>query len=77
MAIDHLKTEPGPPSSRAHQPITPELDEIVLKLLSKSPDQRYRTAAELSEALRAIPVAQAWTQTRARSVWKSESTRAS
>ncbi|HGY90508.1 MAG TPA: serine/threonine protein kinase [Planctomycetes bacterium] len=75
MAIDHLKTEPRAPSQATSQAIPPEFDAIVLRLLSKSPDQRFRTAGELSEALRAVPLDQAWTQNRARSVWKSEPTR--
>ena len=39
-----------PPSSRRSD-ISPELDEIVLRLLAKSPDDRFQTADEVLEAI--------------------------
>jgi serine/threonine protein kinase len=42
--------EPPPPSSR-RPGIAPELDHIVLKMLSKDPDRRYQSADELVDAL--------------------------
>jgi len=46
-----IVTEPPIPPSARRQGIPPELDQIVLRLLSKEPDDRYQTADELVEAL--------------------------
>ncbi len=44
----HLKTVPGPPSQKVPgQNIPPLLDQIVIKLVQKSRDDRYRDTAEL------------------------------
>lgn len=49
-ANQHLHTRPIPP--RQLNPLIPvELDEIVLKVLSKEPSQRYRTADQLGRVL--------------------------
>ncbi|HRW08719.1 MAG TPA: serine/threonine-protein kinase [Caldilineaceae bacterium] len=45
----HLHTPPPPPSEFAY--VSPGLEAIVLKLLAKDPDKRFRTGAELLQAL--------------------------
>nr|MBA2543727.1 protein kinase [Deltaproteobacteria bacterium] len=45
--------EPPPPSSR-RPGISPELDHIVLRLLSKDPNRRYQNGDELIEALEEV-----------------------
>jgi serine/threonine protein kinase len=44
-----------PPSSRRRD-IPPELDKLVLRALTKSPDDRYQTAEELTEAIEHVAV---------------------
>ena len=45
-----LKDEPGP--MRTHRPELPaELDSIVMRTLAKDPNERFQTAAQLSDAL--------------------------
>ncbi len=60
VAYQHVREEPNPPS--IHDPeITPEMDAIVLKALTKDPDYRYQSAdemrADIEAALEGRPVA--------------------
>ncbi len=51
---DHMEAivlGPTPPPSSVRDDVPPELDAIVLKLLAKSPADRYQTAEELVEAI--------------------------
>jgi serine/threonine-protein kinase len=51
----HLKTVPGPPSQKVpQQNIPPLLDQIVIKLVQKSRDDRYKDTAELRGELAKI-----------------------
>jgi serine/threonine-protein kinase len=50
LTLMHLQTPPPRPSEVA--PVPPALDEVVLRCLAKSPDDRYATAPEFLEALR-------------------------
>jgi eukaryotic-like serine/threonine-protein kinase len=70
MIVDHLKTAPARPSKRCSAQILPEMEEIVLKCLMKSPDERYQTAGELSAALQAIPGLVPWTQRDSKKWWE-------
>jgi len=68
--VDHVKTAPKPPSEFCELPIPPELDAVVLRCLEKRPEDRFQSATEVADALRAIPFAEPWTQARAREWWK-------
>jgi len=48
----HIFTPPPPPSSIA--PVTPMLEQIILRALAKDPDHRFRTAEEMIAALQAV-----------------------
>ncbi len=50
IAMKHVREAPTPPR-RAKPEISPALEAINLKLLSKDPEHRYASAAELSEDL--------------------------
>jgi serine/threonine-protein kinase len=49
-----LTQPPKPPSYFAPRPIAAQLDRVVLKALQISPNDRYQTASEFSEALREV-----------------------
>ena len=49
--IDHVHTEPVPPSARLGQPLTRELDRFVLDCLRKKPEDRPSDASELLERI--------------------------
>src|SRR5213076_390295 len=46
VAYQHVREEPQPPSIYDHE-VTPEMDAIVLKALTKDPDYRYQSADEM------------------------------
>jgi beta-lactam-binding protein with PASTA domain/predicted Ser/Thr protein kinase len=46
VAYQHVRKAPVPPSQR-HDGISPELDAVVLKALTKNPENRYQTAADM------------------------------
>ncbi len=61
---------PRPPSAITSQPIPPALDQVVLKALSKRPEDRFSSAAEFSAAIEQAvapasspPLPQSWLQT--------------
>ncbi|WP_372408602.1 Stk1 family PASTA domain-containing Ser/Thr kinase [Streptomyces luteireticuli] len=62
VAYQHVREEPNPPSAFDPE-ITPEMDAIVLKALTKDPDYRYQSAdemrADIEAALEGRPVAAA------------------
>jgi serine/threonine-protein kinase len=57
MIAMRLTQPPKPPSYFAPRPIAPQLDEVVLKALQLSPNQRYQTAGEFRRALNDVRAA--------------------
>jgi serine/threonine protein kinase/Tfp pilus assembly protein PilF len=53
IAANVLHFDPPPPSSISPS-VPPELDAIILKALSKNPDKRYQSAAELISDVRSV-----------------------
>lgn len=60
---------PVPPSTRAELPTPAALDRLVLACLAQDPNQRPRSARELSRRLAEIHDVSAWTEERAREWW--------
>src|SRR4030095_15942671 len=69
LLIDHVKTIPKRPSQISELPIPEEMDAIVMRCLEKSPDDRFQTPRELSEALSKIPNLNHWSQRDAKEWW--------
>ncbi|MFK7990223.1 MAG: serine/threonine-protein kinase [Sandaracinaceae bacterium] len=67
MAVSHVKEFPTMPSR--HAPVPPDMDELVLWLLSKSAKERPRTARAV--AARLAPLSAGWSQERARAWWNA------
>jgi serine/threonine-protein kinase len=74
---DHVHAAPAPPSTRSSQPIPPELESLILACLSKDPEQRPASAAELQSRLEAIAGPEPWTLERARQWWSQNAPRLS
>jgi serine/threonine-protein kinase len=69
--LRHAHDIPVPPSHRSELNIPPALDEVILATLAKNPDDRPRSAAELSRRLlAAIPESERWTEERAGHWWE-------
>jgi eukaryotic-like serine/threonine-protein kinase len=52
--LDRIRTLPIPAPSAANPEVGPELDRIVLKALARDPEQRWRSAAEMRDAIGVI-----------------------
>lgn len=68
MMAKHLSVEPVPPSRRTTLPVPAALDAAVLACLAKRPEERPRSAAELSRLLAAVQV-EPWGEELAREWW--------
>ncbi|MCC6587671.1 MAG: protein kinase [Bryobacterales bacterium] len=69
VALEHIQSQPVPPSQRAELPVSPELDSVILECLAKKPVERPRTALDLKERLlRAVP-GREWTPDEAEEWW--------
>jgi len=71
IAMAHVQKAPVPPRQRTEMPISPNLEAIVMKLLEKEPNNRPRSAQELSRLLRAMPDVPRWTKEQAMSWWQT------
>jgi tRNA A-37 threonylcarbamoyl transferase component Bud32 len=68
--LKHVRERAPRPSEHSELPIPPELDQLVLDCLSKDPNARPQTAAELAMRLAAIPVAAPWSVDDGREWWR-------
>jgi eukaryotic-like serine/threonine-protein kinase len=70
LVMQHVQTQPTPPSARTQLRIPAALDQLVLSCLAKDPAERPQTARELSRRLTEVcEVGAAWTEDRAREWW--------
>jgi serine/threonine-protein kinase len=65
----HLHTPPTPPSARLGRPVPAELEQLVLRCLAKSRDDRPRDAARLRDELIACELGDSWPSERATRWW--------
>lgn len=70
MLAAHSQQQPVAPSKRVELPIPVELDDLILALLAKNPNDRPQSARELSERLAEIPLATPWTHDRSETWWR-------
>jgi hypothetical protein len=67
ICMQHVEAMPVPPSRYVEVPA--ELEAIIMRCLEKRPADRFATATDLGEALRALPNG-GWTDAKARQWWQ-------
>jgi len=70
MLLQHVQTQPVPPSTRSELAIPKQLDSILMMCLEKDPVKRPASALELESTLARVPCEAAWTNERAREWWQ-------
>ena len=71
----HLQTEPEGLSKRLGKPVPPKLEALILRALSKDPDERPESARAFADALHACDDVAAWDELDARRYWRERATR--
>ncbi len=66
-----VKQAPPHPSERVSHPMSPDLAELIMQCLAKSPDQRPASAEVLDQALAGCAFAVAWTSLDAEQWWQA------
>ncbi len=69
VLIDHVKTQPKRPSEISELDIPVELEDIVMRLLEKKPEDRFESAEDLEDALQALAFELPWNRKKAREWW--------
>ena len=70
VILQHIRSEPVPPSVRLGRPVPPALEALLMRCLAKQPANRPQDAAEVGDLLQAAGADQ-WTQEEARSWWRT------
>jgi serine/threonine-protein kinase len=70
VCLGHLHTAPTPPSERVGEPISAELEALILECLAKRPEERPQTARQICERLASLPEFGAWTEADALAWWE-------
>lgn len=73
----HVHTEPAAASTQTDLSVPLELDELILRCLAKSPEDRPPDASHLDDELAAIAAAHPWTGEQSLSWWESQRPRES
>jgi hypothetical protein len=70
VCLAHLRQSPQSPSERIKKPISPHLEAVILRCLSKNPKDRPPSARALSDDLSKCETAGTWTRTDADTWWE-------
>jgi serine/threonine protein kinase len=70
MLLQHVQTQPIPPSARTELPIPRELDDLVLSCLEKDPDKRPQDADNLYRLAYGCKSCEQWTSDTAKAWWE-------
>jgi eukaryotic-like serine/threonine-protein kinase len=70
VLMQHLHTQPVPPSQRTEMPIPRELDDLVMACLQKDPNRRPQDAGQLFQMACEARNCDGWSAAQARSWWE-------
>ena len=70
LCMQHVKETPEPPSQRLKQPVSPDLENAILRCLAKNPADRPASAAVLLSELEGCKLAHPWTSADAQAWWE-------
>lgn len=70
IGMKHLETLPEPPSQRLGYPVPWPLEQLIMRCLSKDPDERFGDAGELLRALETLALADPWSPSEALEWWQ-------
>jgi eukaryotic-like serine/threonine-protein kinase len=70
LCMQHVKETPEPPSQRLKRPVSPDLENVILRCLAKKPEDRPDSAAVLLGELEKCKLAHPWTSADARAWWE-------
>jgi serine/threonine-protein kinase len=70
-ALAHVQKEPVPPSQRTELPVPESLEKVILHCLGKKPEDRPRSAQELSRLLSSCHGLAPWGDDQANEWWRT------
>jgi eukaryotic-like serine/threonine-protein kinase len=73
VLLKQVAAPPDPPSARLQQPVSPDLESLLMRCLAKKPSDRPAGAVALSEALARCSACGSWTEREAHEWWKTHS----
>jgi serine/threonine-protein kinase len=72
MMLQHIQSEPVPPSRVSELEVPPELDQVLLRCLSKKPSDRPKNTMELANLLACVPLKEPWTRDHSELWWEHQ-----
>jgi eukaryotic-like serine/threonine-protein kinase len=70
MFLQHVQTQPVPPSQRTELPVPRELDDLILACLEKDPDKRPQDAEQVLQMARRCRTCITWDSDAAKNWWE-------
>jgi hypothetical protein len=74
ICMKHVQAAVDPPSQRLGRRVSPDLEALILRCLSKRPEDRPQNAGELIDQLEALAGARTWTRHDAGQWWQARPT---
>ena len=71
ICMKHVRTNPDAPSVRLGRPVSPGLEELILRCLAKNPVNRPTSTRSLLKELSQLEISPGWTLTEAEKWWAS------